>query len=91
MTIHLHIPDEQAQALSRAWGGDLDRAALEALVIEGYRTGRLTSAESGRVLGLTDRWQINQWFAQRDVPLNYTIADLEADRRALDQVLGKTA
>lgn len=91
MTIHLHIPDGPAQTLSRAWGGDLDRAALEALVVEGYRTGRLSSAEVGVVLGLTDRWEVNRWLAERDVPLNYTIADLEADRRALDQVLGKTA
>lgn len=91
MTIQLHIPDDQARALSLAWGGDLDRAALEALVIEGYRTGRLTSAEAGRVLGFTERSQINQWFADRDVPLNYTISDLEEDRRTLDRVLGKTA
>lgn len=69
----------------------MDRAALEALIIEGYRAGKLSAAEVGKLLRLGDRWSVNQWLADRRVPLNYTLEDLEADRAALDDLLGKTA
>lgn len=91
MTIELNIPDEAEQTLRQAWGDTLDRAALEALAIEGYRTGRLSSAEVGELLGLEDRWTVARWLGERHVPLNYTADDLEADRRTLDRVLGKPA
>ncbi|MDX2199065.1 MAG: UPF0175 family protein [Phycisphaerae bacterium] len=91
MTIELKIPDEAEQTLRQAWGDTLDRAALEALAIEGYRTGRLSSAEVGDLLGLADRWTVARWLGERHVPLNYTADDLEADRRTLDRVLGKPA
>jgi predicted HTH domain antitoxin len=91
MTISIHIPAELEQTLRAAWGNGLDRAALEALAIEGYRSGKLSAAEVGRLLGLTDRWAVNHWLADRHVPLNYTMEDLESDRRTLDRVLGKSA
>lgn len=91
MTISINIPTELEKTLRDAWGKDLDRAALEALAIESYRTGKLSSAEVGRILGLADRWTVNRWLADRKVPLNYTLEDLESDRRTLDRVLGKSA
>jgi len=50
MDVILHIPEEFARRLTAA-GGDLSRRALEALALEEYRGGRLTTAELGRVLG----------------------------------------
>lgn len=91
MSLFINIPQETEQALRDALGPDLDRAALEALVVEGYRSGKLSAAEVGRLLGLGDRWTVNQWLADRRVPLNYTLEDLEADRRTLDRLLGKSA
>lgn len=91
MVINLNIPDDHEQTLRKVWGQNLDRAALEALAIEGYRAGKLSAAEVGRLLGLIDRWEVNRWLAERRVPLNYTLSDLEADRHTLDQVLGKPA
>lgn len=91
MSLFINIPQETEQALRDALGPDLDRAALEALVVEGYRSGKLSAAEVGRLLGLSDRWTVNQWLADRRVPLNYTLKDLEADRRTLDRLLGKSA
>lgn len=89
MVIRINIPDDKEPTLRRAWGADLDRAALEALLIEGYRTGKLSAAEVGRLLELDDRWAVNQWLAEHNVPLNYSRDDLDADRRTLDQILGK--
>lgn len=91
MTINITISKDLEQTLRNAWGNDLDRAALEALAIEGYRSSKLSAAEVGRLLGLADRWAVNQWLAQHKVPLAYSLEDLEADRRTLDRLLGKTA
>lgn len=90
MSININVPQEHEQTLRKAWGSDLDRAALEALATEGYRAGKLSAAEVGRLLGLADRWAVNQWLADRHVPLNYSLEDLESDRKTLDRVLGKT-
>lgn len=91
MVININIPDDQAETLRKVWGNGLDRAALESLAVEGYRSGKLSAAELGRLLGLGDRWTVNRWLADRRVPLNYSLDDLEADRRTLDRVLGKSA
>lgn len=91
MTIRIDIPPEHEAALRAAWGASLDQFAFEALVIEGYRSGRFSASEVGRFLRLADRWAVNKWLADRKVPLNYTIDDLESDRQTLDRVLGKSA
>jgi len=91
MVIHLNIPDEHAEALRRAWGGDLDRAAIEALAIEGYRTGKFGAATVGRLLAHASRWDTERWLAERGVPINYTPEDLEADRRTIAGILRESA
>lgn len=91
MSISIQIPSDQEQTLRRAWGPDLAQAALEALAVEGYRSRRLSAAEVGKLLGIDDRWAIGQWLADHQVPLNYTLDDLEADRKTLENVLGKSA
>jgi hypothetical protein len=63
---------------------------LEALVIEGYSTGRLSALEVGRLLSLEDRWLVRQWLADRKVPIKYSLEDLDADRQTLDRILGKS-
>jgi hypothetical protein len=50
MDVTVHIPEELARRLTAA-GYDLSRRALEALALEEYRGGGLTTAELGRVLG----------------------------------------
>ena len=42
----LNLPLDASQTLQRAFGPDLDRAAVEALAIEGYRTAKLTAGEA---------------------------------------------
>jgi hypothetical protein len=89
MCLNLNIPDEAERMLREAFGGTLDRAALEALAIEGYRSGKFGSGQVRRLLGLSDRSEAQQWLAARGVYLNYTIEDLEQDRATLDKLLGK--
>ena len=91
MSIKLDISADAEAALRTAWGADLQRAAFEALVVEGYRAGKFGAAAVGRLLGHASRWETEQWLAERGVPLNYTLADLEADRRTLDRLFQRTA
>lgn len=87
--ITIHIPDDAEQALRDAWGDNLDRAALEALAIEAYRTGKLGISHVRRLLGLESRWEAEAWLGIRGVNWNYSIEDLEADRKTLDRILGQ--
>lgn len=70
---------------------DPDREAFEALVIEAYRSGRFGSATVQRLLNHDSRWDTERWLAERGVALNYTLEDLEADRKTIDALFGKSA
>jgi hypothetical protein len=85
----IHIPDEAERTLRDAWGDNLDRAALETLVVEAYRTGKLGISQVRRLLGFESRWEAEAWLAGRGVNWNYTLDDLEADRKTLDRILGR--
>lgn len=81
----LNVSSSVEATLRRVFGDDLDRAALEALAIEGYRSARLSAGEVARVLGLDTSLQASQWLAQRGISLNYTLDDLEVDRVSLSR------
>lgn len=55
---------------------------IEALAIEGYRTGALTESQVRRLLGLESRFQVHSLLKKHGVPLRYTEADLEDDLAA---------
>jgi hypothetical protein len=79
----LKLPDEASQTFERAFGRDLDRAALEALAIEGYRAAKLTAGEVAHVLGLETSLAAQKWLAEHGVGQNYSLDDLRADREDL--------
>jgi len=79
----LQVTAEIGETLRRAFGQDLDRAAIEALAIEGYRSARLSAGEVARILGLATSIEAVDWLAHRGVPMNYSLEDLEKDRAAL--------
>jgi predicted HTH domain antitoxin len=62
------------------------RRVTEDAAIEEYRGGRLSQRQVGEMLNL-DYWQTECLLAERGVPLNYGVADLEADRKTLDEIL----
>ncbi len=88
MNITLNIPPAAEATLRDAWGQDISAAALEALLIEGYRTGKLSTGDIAEALGFETRYQAEQWLAARRVALSYTLDDLDQDRAALDRILG---
>ncbi len=91
MSIDLPISKEAEQLLRDAWGDGLGQTAFEALVIEGYRCGKFGSATVRKLLNHESRWVTERWLAERGVCANYSLEDLQADRRTLDAILPKTA
>ncbi len=87
MRLTIDLPREIEEALRAEWG-DLDRAAKEALIIESYRTGRLSIGEVASVLGFPSRFDAEKWLGERGVNWNYSSDDLARDRESLRRLLG---
>jgi hypothetical protein len=60
-----------------------DRAALEKSVIDGYESGTLSLFEVQQKLGFDNRWVTENWLGDHGVCRNYSMEDLEEDRRTL--------
>jgi len=86
MQVTLEIPDEMAEWLVPN-GEDPARNALEAMVIEGYRSGWLTASRARRLLGFETRYELDGFLKAHNVWEHaYSIEDLEKDSRSLDQL-----
>ena len=87
MNVAVELPDDIAQQLETAWP-DMPRRVLEAIAVEGYRSGALTRGQVQRLLHLS--WgEAEAFLKERQAYLPYDEADLEQDRAALDRVLPK--
>lgn len=74
--------------IARQWGDapqGIARHVIEDAVIERYGSGRLSQRQVGEALGL-DYWQTEAFLRERGVPVNYSVADLEADEAALKKI-----
>jgi predicted HTH domain antitoxin len=85
--VTIRLPENVAQSFG-ANPEAVARQILENAAAEGYRAGRLSHRQVGEMLRL-DYWQTEKFLVERQVPLNYTIADLQADQTALENVLAK--
>ncbi|MFY9344965.1 MAG: UPF0175 family protein [Planctomycetota bacterium] len=90
MSVSFNIPKPLEDVLRAEWG-DLDQAAKEALLIESYRTGRLSIGQVAEYLGFQTRWLAEKWLGARGVTMNYGLDDLEDDRRTLDEIFRRRA
>jgi predicted HTH domain antitoxin len=81
MQVTFDLPDDISHALEGQWL-DLPRQALEAIAVEGYRTGALTESQVRRLLGFDSRFQVHAVLKDHRVPLRYTASDLEDDLTA---------
>lgn len=52
MQVTIELPDNIAGEIAGHHGLELPRAVLEAVALEGYRSGRLTHARVGGLLGI---------------------------------------
>lgn len=81
MKVTIQLPEDISAALAGQWD-DVPRRSLEAIAVEGYRTGALTEAQVRRLLELETRFQVHALLKEHQVPLRYTEADLENDLSA---------
>ena len=82
MDVTVHIPDDLASRLSAA-GGDLSRRALEALALEEFKSGHLTKPELRELLGYETRTALDGFLKAHAVYEEYTVEDLDQERRDL--------
>ena len=85
MTVTIEIPDKLAEVLAPN-GGDLSRAALEAMALEGYRRKLLGESQMRRLLGFETRMEVHGFLKAHGVYLNYGMEDLEHDIRESDRM-----
>jgi hypothetical protein len=86
VSIILNLDPLSQRTLEEAFGGNLTRTTLEALVAEGYRTEKLSRLQVQQLLGLPDRWTAETWLKEHDVfpmmTLDNVLRDAETSRRA---------
>lgn len=74
----LDLPDDVARKFAADASG-LSRAALEALALEGVRSGKLTTAQARRLLGIRSRHEMDGFLKEHGVFLPETIEDVRRD------------
>jgi hypothetical protein len=86
MQVILEIPDDMARILTPA-GQDPARTTLEAVAIEGYRSGALTAQQTRRLLGFETRYELDGFLKAHSVWEHaYSLEDLEHDRQTLSKL-----
>jgi predicted HTH domain antitoxin len=85
MQVTVQLPDAVAQQLGR--DADIPRHILEAVALEGYRAGRLSRGQISEMLDLSF-FQTEAFLKDHGAELAYSLADLNADRAALDKIVG---
>jgi hypothetical protein len=83
MQVTIEMPDDIAGELTEKNGEGLRRAVLEAVALEGYRSGRLTHPQVGQLVGLDYRFDVDAFLKEHGVFLDYAPEDLERDRETL--------
>jgi predicted HTH domain antitoxin len=77
MRITVELPDDLSQRPNAG------REALEALVIEGYRSGNLSHYQASQLLGMS-RFEFDGFLKEREIYDHaYGVEDLEQDQEAL--------
>ena len=76
--ITVELPEDIAHHLNESHP-DLPRAALEAIAVEGARSGELTTAQVRRLLGFETRLELDAFLKAHEVFLPITVAEIERD------------
>jgi predicted HTH domain antitoxin len=83
MQITIEIPDTLAQQLQNN-RENLERKMLELCVIEAYRNAWISSGKARELLGFATRLELDAFFKERFVDLNYDLSDLQQDLKTLE-------
>jgi len=78
MQVAIELPEDIAEDLRAKWK-DLPRHLLEAIALEGYRSGALTESQVRRLLGFGSRLEVNSFLRDRGVYYNYTTSEIDQE------------
>jgi hypothetical protein len=78
MQVQLEIPEDLARQLA-ADVNSLTHAALEAIALEGVRSGKLTVSQARRLLGIASRYEMDGFLKAHGVYLDLTLDDVRKD------------
>ena len=81
MQVTLELPEDLARLLGESPAG-LSRSALEALALEGVRSGKLTVAQARRLLGIASRYEMDGFLKSHGLMLQMTVEDVKRDAEA---------
>ena len=82
VNVAIDIPDDIGNILAAQAGG-VSRAVLEAVAIEAYRSGTITTSQVQEMLGLHSRWETESFLQGAEAFHDYTMDDLEKDIAAI--------
>ncbi|HYZ22764.1 MAG TPA: UPF0175 family protein [Rhodopila sp.] len=85
MNLIVRIPDEIAERLG-ADATELERRALEALVAEEYRAGRLTRPDLRQLLGFETAHEIDGFLKAHAIDDGITLEELNRQLDTLDRL-----
>ncbi|MBI4876178.1 MAG: UPF0175 family protein [Acidobacteria bacterium] len=71
-----------------AQAGGVSRAVLEAVAVEAYRSGAITSAQVQEMLGQRSRWETESFPRRAEAYHDYTMDNLERDIAAIRERSG---
>jgi predicted HTH domain antitoxin len=84
MNLEVNIPDEILNSDSE----DVSRDVLEAIALEGFRSGQLGTAQVRRLLGLASRNEVHEFLWKHGIPwVDYSVEDAERERKLLMELL----
>lgn len=89
MQVAIELPEDIAESLRAKWK-DLPRHALEALALEGYRSGALTESQVRRVLGFRSRMEVNSFLREHGMYYDYTPSEIDREIRTNERLLEQT-
>ena len=78
MQVSLEIPEDLARQLAADPGG-VTRAALEAVALEGVRSGEFSVSQARRLLGIGSRYEMDGFLKAHGVFLDLTLDDVRKD------------
>ncbi|HTB14181.1 MAG TPA: UPF0175 family protein [Bryobacteraceae bacterium] len=78
MQVTLDVPEDLAPLLSQSPGG-LTKVALEALALEGLRSGKISVAQARRLLGIGSRYEMDGFLKAHEIFLPLSIEEVERD------------
>ena len=78
MQVYLDVPEDVARQFAAEPGG-ITRAAMEALAIEGIRSGKLTVHQGRQMLGIRSRYEMDGFLKDHGILQQIALEDVIRD------------